>query len=166
MMARRALLLLDGLDEGGAMRDAIERHVTEVLQAQGHVMLVTSRPAGIREERFASTFHRLTLCPLTEQQQREVIAQRVEAPGQRQALERYLETKAPRDTVEAGQGDRAGTGQRVTGNPLVSAQRISMPPPPMEANHLRLASALPPTLTADALNDHLHLLEPRGSGHA
>lgn len=166
MMARRALLLLDGLDEAGAMRGAIERHVTEVLAPQGHVMLVTSRPAGIDEKRFASTFHRLTLCPLTEQQQREVIAQRVEAPRQREALERYLEEKAPCDTAEAGQGGGAGTGQRVTGNPLVSAQRINMPPPPFEVNHLRLASALPLILTTDALNDHLCLLEPRGSGHA
>ena len=142
-MARRALLLLDGLDEGGTMRDAIERHVAEVLQAQGHVMLVTSRPAGIDEKRFASTFHRLTLCPLTEQQQREVIAQRVDAPEQREALERYLETKAPRDTAEAGQGGGVGTGQRVSGNPLVSAQRINMPPPPFAANHLRFATAAP-----------------------
>lgn len=30
MMARRAVLLLDGLDEGGAARDRIERHVIEV----------------------------------------------------------------------------------------------------------------------------------------
>ena len=29
-MARRALLLLDGLDEGGAARDRVERHVIEV----------------------------------------------------------------------------------------------------------------------------------------
>ena len=146
------------------MRDAIERHVVEVLAPQGHVMLVTSRPAGIREERFASTFHRLTLCPLTEQQQREVIVQRVDAPEQREALERYLEEKAPRDTAEAGQGDGAGTGQRVTGNPLVSAQIFIMPSPPFAANLFILL--FPPILTADALNGHLRLLEPRGSGHA
>jgi len=46
MMARRALLLLDGLDEGGAKREQIERHVAEVLAPQGHVLLATSRPAG------------------------------------------------------------------------------------------------------------------------
>jgi hypothetical protein len=33
-MARRALLLLDGLDEAGANRAATERHVTEVLAPQ------------------------------------------------------------------------------------------------------------------------------------
>lgn len=31
MMARRALLLLDGLDEGGARRSDIEHHITKVL---------------------------------------------------------------------------------------------------------------------------------------
>ena len=46
MMARRALLLLDGIDEGGIARQRIEEHVTEVLQPQGHVMFCTSRPSG------------------------------------------------------------------------------------------------------------------------
>ena len=39
MMARRALLLIDGLDEGGTNRAEIERHVVQVLAAQGHVMM-------------------------------------------------------------------------------------------------------------------------------
>ena len=34
MMARRALLLLDGLDEGGNRKGEIERHITEVLALQ------------------------------------------------------------------------------------------------------------------------------------
>jgi hypothetical protein len=45
MAARRTLILLDGLDEGGRAREEIQRHVAEVLAPQGHVMLVTSRPA-------------------------------------------------------------------------------------------------------------------------
>ena len=67
MTARRALLLLDGLDEGGAKREAIERHVAEVLAPQGHVLLATSRPTGVDEKRFAS-FRRLRLSPLTKAQ--------------------------------------------------------------------------------------------------
>ena len=47
MMARRALILLDGIDEGGMARYEIERHITEVLAPQGHVMVVSSRPSGI-----------------------------------------------------------------------------------------------------------------------
>ena len=34
LMARRALLLLDGIDEAGKAREAIERHVSEVLAPQ------------------------------------------------------------------------------------------------------------------------------------
>ena len=60
MLARRALILIDGLDKGGEMRDEIERHVAEVLAPQGHVILATSRPDGIQDERFAG-FHRLQL---------------------------------------------------------------------------------------------------------
>ena len=45
-MARRALILVDGLDEAGTVRDQIETHVAEVLTPQGHVLLATSRPAG------------------------------------------------------------------------------------------------------------------------
>ena len=52
LTTRRALLLLDGLDEGGRLRDEIERHVTEVLAPQGLIMLITSRPNGITEQRF------------------------------------------------------------------------------------------------------------------
>ena len=72
MMARRALLLIDGIDEGGELREAIERHITEVLAPQGHVMLVTSRPNGLREERFKKHFYRVTLSGLTLEQQEEV----------------------------------------------------------------------------------------------
>ena len=52
LMARRVLLLLDGIDEGGRARDKIEQHVAKVLAPQGFVMLVTSRPAGVRQELF------------------------------------------------------------------------------------------------------------------
>ena len=43
MMARRVLLILDGMDEGGKATAAIEKHVSEVLAPQGFVLLVTSR---------------------------------------------------------------------------------------------------------------------------
>ena len=38
-----------GGHEGGEVRDAIETHVAEVLASQGHVLLATSRPAGVHE---------------------------------------------------------------------------------------------------------------------
>ena len=72
MAARRTLLLLDGLDEGGTIRGDVERHIADVLAPQGHVVLATSRPAGLQEELFAD-FHRLRLAPVTDTQQEEVI---------------------------------------------------------------------------------------------
>ena len=70
LLARRALVLLDGLDEAGTERPAIERHVVQVLAPQGHAMLVTSRPSGVNEASF-SAFHHLSLAPLTSEQQEE-----------------------------------------------------------------------------------------------
>ena len=74
MAARRAVLLLDGLDEGGAKRTEIEVHVAEVLAQQGHTVLCTSRPAGLDEAQLAR-FHRLCLSPLTDEQQQQVSGQ-------------------------------------------------------------------------------------------
>ena len=68
LLARRALILLDGIDEGGQARAAVEKHVTEVLAPQGHAMLVTSRPAGLQENLFEKHFFHLKLKPLTDEQ--------------------------------------------------------------------------------------------------
>jgi hypothetical protein len=114
LLSRRVLLLLDGLDEGGAKRSEIERHVTEVLAPQGHVMLCTSRPAGLTETRFAG-FRRLYLSPLTEAQQREALEQRLGADKVGPLLE-YVEKKVP----------DGKDGQRVTSNPLMLSMFASI----------------------------------------
>ena len=111
MMARRALLLIDGIDEGGMARERIERHVAEVLARQGHVMLVTSRPAGLQKELFAS-FHKLALSGLTDEQQRQALHQRL-GPAGAEALMPYLVDRMPIDEE---------TSQRVTANPLMSTE--------------------------------------------
>ena len=114
LASRRALILLDGLDEGGQVRERIERHVAEVLAPQGHVMLVTSRPAGLDRSRFAA-FRQLRLEPLTEAQQREALTQRL--GGERaEPLLLYMET-VPIDTE---------TGQRVSANPLMLSMIASV----------------------------------------
>ena len=107
MMARRALLLLDGLDEAGAKRADIERHVVDVLAPQGHVLLCTSRPAGVDEARFAA-FRRLSLAPLSDEQQERALEQRLGAE-RAAALLTYVRDVMPRDD----------TGQKVTSNPLM-----------------------------------------------
>jgi len=118
LMARRSLVLLDGIDEGGKARDAIERHVTEVLAPQGHVMLVTSRPAGLDEERFRHHFEHMQLEPLSEAQQEDVIARRL-GKGEHSDLLAYLRNpnRVPLDHE---------TQQRVTGNPLMLSMVISI----------------------------------------
>ena len=114
MMARRALLLLDGLDEAGAKRAEIERHVVDVLAPQGHVLLCTSRPAGIDEERFAA-FRRFTLAPLTDAQQERALKQRLGAERSA-ALLLYVRSNVPRDDK----------GQKVTSNPLMLSMVASV----------------------------------------
>ena len=114
MMTRRALLLIDGLDEGGQVREQIERHVAEVVVPQGHVLLATSRPAGVSEERYKD-FHRLRLSALSEEQQQQAVERRL---GERAAeLLPYLREKIPLD------GD---TQTRITGNPLMLSMVISV----------------------------------------
>ena len=115
MLARRLLLLLDGLDEGGINRNKIERHVSEVLAPQGHVMLCTSRPAGLQGERFAG-FRRLELSPLTDEQQKEALTQRL-GPEWVDPLLKYLREQVPFDT---------DTRLRVTANPLMLSMVASI----------------------------------------
>jgi hypothetical protein len=118
LMARRALVLLDGIDEGGKARDVIERHVTEVLAPQGHIMLITSRPNGLNEERFRQYFRYVKLAPLSEAQQEEVIVKRLGEDKHSDLLE-YLHDpdRVPLDHE---------TQQRVTGNPLMLSMIISI----------------------------------------
>ena len=115
LASRRALILLDGLDEGGQVRAQIERHVTEVLAPQGHVLLVTSRPAGITDARFVG-FRRLELAPLTEEQQQVVLLERLGVTRAAE-LQSYVRDRVPTDTE---------TGLRVTSNPLMLSMVASI----------------------------------------
>jgi len=120
MHERRVLLLLDGLDEAGAQRARIEKHVAEVLAPKGFVVLCTSRPAGLDEAGFAR-FHRLTLAPLTDAQQEAFLATRL-GDERASALKSYLRDKVP---LDAGCGE-AGTMRRVTANPLMLSMVCSI----------------------------------------
>ena len=113
LLSRRVLLLLDGLDEGWAKRVEIHRHVTEVLAPQGHVMLCTSRPAGVTEKSFPG-FRRFHLSPLTKPQQQEALEQRLGATAVAPLLE-YLERMPVGDD-----------GQHVTSNPLMLSMTASV----------------------------------------
>jgi hypothetical protein len=144
LLARRVLLLLDGLDEGGAKRSEIERHVTEVLAPQGLVMLCTSRPAGLTDELFAG-FRRLQLSPLTKAQQNEALGQRLGFDQVGPLLE-YLEMEAPLDEH----------GHRVTSNPLMLSMFASV-------YELRLGVGMPETI-ADLYKLASEAMLSRGDG--
>jgi hypothetical protein len=120
MMARRALLLLDGLDEAGAKRAEIEQHVVEVLAPQGHVMLCTSRPAGVVEARF-SGFRLLKLAPLTEAQQEQALLQRLGNEGDVRQLMTFVE-RMPTSTDP----DAPTMQHRITANPLMLSMVASV----------------------------------------
>ena len=128
LKARRALLLLDGIDEAGRARNRIEDHLTGVLAAQGHAMILTSRPNGVREELFHRKhlkFNRLELRPLTDAQQTQVVSARISASQGENYTQRimtsqlmdYIRTQVPKDTE---------TKVSVTGNPLMLSMVLSI----------------------------------------
>eukprot|EP00900_Chrysochromulina_parva_P011126 jgi/Chrpa1/20013/Chrysochromulina_OHIO_Genome00027898-RA len=124
MMARRALLLVDGLDEAGVKRADIERHVVDVLAPQGHVLLCTSRPAGIDEARFAA-FRLLKLAPLTEAQQEQALLQRLGNEGDVRQLMAFVE-RMPTSTDPSTDPNASTMQQRVTANPLMLSMVASV----------------------------------------
>ena len=140
MLARRTLLIFDGIDEGGRARSEIESHLTSVLAPQGFVMFVTSRPAGLREPAFRSVFHRAYLQPLTESQQRQVIEQRLGDAARAEELWRFVDERVPIDTE---------SGARSTGNPLMLSMIIST----YEARARAPAPPSPPSTAASTAID-------------
>ena len=112
LLARRALIILDGIDEGGANKDRIQRHVTEVMAAQGHPLLVTSRPAGLSDALY-SDFNKLQMKPLTDDQQEMIVRSRLRAIDDEAHVGdflTYIRESMPIDET---------TGERITGNPLM-----------------------------------------------
>ena len=116
LTARRAVVLIDGLDEAGALREKIERHIATVLAPQGHPILCTSRPAGLDEALFKD-FHRLELVPLSDAQQEAFLIERLGEERCATELTPYLRDKVPLD---------AETQRRVTSNPLMLAMVASI----------------------------------------
>ena len=88
IMARRVLLLIDGVDQGGDAWDMSARHITEVLAPQGHAVVVASRELDPSQLRRFDSFQRLTVLPLTEAKQAEAIEQRLGAACDADALVR------------------------------------------------------------------------------
>ena len=117
MMARCALILLDGLDEGGKNMTRIADHIVNVLVPQGHLLVVTSRPeAAMQTGYLGNAFRHLELKPLTVDQQFEVITQRVGATLKAEVLEDYIRNKLEENE----------DGDKFTSNPLMLSMLISI----------------------------------------
>jgi len=115
MMCRRAVLLLDGLDECGSARKLFEVHIARTLVPQGHVVVALSRPAGLGEA-CLGVFRRASLQPLSEVQQRDMLEKRLSDPAEREKLWGYVCERLPRD---------AG-GERITSNPMMLSMLASI----------------------------------------
>lgn len=110
---RRALLLVDGLDEAGALRAEIEKGVAGLV-ASGQTLLCTSRPAGLDEALFAN-FHKLQLSRLSDAQQDDFLTKRL-GEARASGLRPYLSEKVPVDEMQ----------RRVTSNPLMLSMVASI----------------------------------------
>jgi hypothetical protein len=116
MLSRRAVILLDGLDEGGAARVEIERHLVRVLLRQGHVILATSRRDGLDTENFKA-FSLASLAPLSDKQQRDALGVRLmRTDVSVEKLWAYIRDQMPLDEQ----------GRRITSNPLMLSMVASI----------------------------------------
>lgn len=72
----RALLILDGLDEAGKNKDAIETYIQQrIVTSRRCHLVVSSRNTGFNEKEFGN-FSFLQLAPLTPKMQKEVVKKR------------------------------------------------------------------------------------------
>jgi tetratricopeptide (TPR) repeat protein len=89
---RRVLFLIDGMDEAGAVRDAVENFVAEELIGRGHRVVVSSRQSGFSNKLqrvFESDKHQVVqLLPLNEVQQRSMVRARLK--HEQQAVESFM----------------------------------------------------------------------------
>ena len=70
---KAGILLIDGVDEAAGLRQTIEDLVHLHLVPQGHKVVVTSRPEGVRLPLYRKHFVVLNLKPLTDEQQSAMI---------------------------------------------------------------------------------------------
>lgn len=94
---------------------AVERHIAEVLVPQGHLLVVTSRPEGLSRT-IVGAASWLSLCPLDEAQQRQLIEMRVAERARVEQLLVFARTRLLPDTQ---------TGESVLASPLMLSMVVS-----------------------------------------
>ena len=76
MLTRRAVFLVDGIDESGTYREAVEDFVTVELLVPGHKTIITSRHSGLSSDAFKQC-RLVELLPLSPEQQAKMVRTRV-----------------------------------------------------------------------------------------
>jgi hypothetical protein len=77
---RRALFLIDGVDEAGGAKEEIERAIASELLDQGHKTIVTSRHSGFSMQSFERC-KLVELLPMSRSQQEAMVRSRLEGEG-------------------------------------------------------------------------------------
>ena len=130
MMARRAVLLVDGLDTAGKTTQKIQKHLEEVIAPQGHVMIITcTSMEGAAQEPWLFCL-RGGMMPLSRLQQQEIISSRIPAHNilLRNDLLHWIEEVGSR-IHDPNDPSR----QELTSNPLMLSVLVSV----MEQRQLR-----------------------------
>jgi tetratricopeptide (TPR) repeat protein len=110
MLQRRAVFLVDGIDESGTRRNEVQAAVDEELLTSGHNTIITSRHGGFSSAAFQQC-RLLELLPLAPSQQSEMVHLRVLDVAKAERLVSELETKA---------------FQEIASNPLMLTMLISL----------------------------------------
>jgi serine/threonine protein kinase/energy-coupling factor transporter ATP-binding protein EcfA2 len=110
MLMHRVIFLIDGIDESGSSRDAVETFVKVELVERGHRTIITSRHSGFSNDAFKQC-QLVELLPLSVEQQSQMVRTRVLDGEQAEQLVKEL---------------RSGTFKDISSNPLMLTMMISI----------------------------------------
>ena len=96
---RALILLVDGVDEAADLKEIIEDYVTRELVREGHPLVVTSRPEGVRLRLYARDFVVMNLQPLTQQQQGAAIQMQLRGSEFFERLSKFSAIRTRHDDV-------------------------------------------------------------------
>ena len=91
-LMRQAVFLIDGIDESGTYREAVEEFITVELLEPGHKTIITSRHSGFSSNAFRQC-KLVELLPLSVEQQSEMVHMRVPADEKAERLVEELQSK-------------------------------------------------------------------------
>ena len=69
LRTKRVVVLLDGIDEAAGLKEELEDWLHGTLVPRGIQIVVTSRPEGVRPEKYQKRFVLMNLRPLSTEQQ-------------------------------------------------------------------------------------------------